>query len=101
MDLEHIIENLATLNHAELRRLKAAVDDLDAHYTKWQDPNYNPAPAAGDGRTYRQEYTKCNKTGCQSCAQLGGHGPYWYAYWRENGKLKKKYIGKNLPTDNS
>jgi len=21
------------------------------------------------------------------------HGPYYYAYWKENGKLKKKYIG--------
>ena len=22
-------------------------------------------------------------------------GPYWYAYWREDGKLRKKYIGKD------
>lgn len=95
-----MIDEIRTLKHAELRKLKAAVDELDAIYTQWEDPNYNPASAPGDGRTYRQEYTKCNKAGCQSCAQLGGHGPYWYAYWRENGKLKKKYIGKNLPTDN-
>lgn len=43
--------------------------------------------------TYRQEYVKCGKQGC-SCAQGKGHGPYWYAYWKEHGKLKKRYLGK-------
>ena len=26
-------------------------------------------------------------------------GPYFYAYWRKDGKLHKKYIGKHLPTE--
>jgi hypothetical protein len=43
--------------------------------------------------TYRREYVKCGKKGC-SCAKGKGHGPYWYAYWREGKKLKKKYLGK-------
>jgi hypothetical protein len=43
--------------------------------------------------TYRREYVKCGKNGC-SCAKGKGHGPYWYAYWREGKKLKKKYLGK-------
>jgi hypothetical protein len=45
------------------------------------------------GLTYRREYVKCGKKGC-SCAKGKGHGPYWYAYWREGKKLKKKYLGK-------
>lgn len=44
--------------------------------------------------TFRQEYVRCGKRGCKSCP----HGPYWYAYWREGGKLRKRYIGKTLPT---
>jgi hypothetical protein len=42
-----------------------------------------------DNATVRQEYVKCKKNPCSGCK----HGPYYYAYWRENGKLKKKYIG--------
>ncbi len=42
--------------------------------------------------TYRLEKVKCGKKGCNKCP----HGPYWYAYWKENGKTKSKYIGKTL-----
>ena len=38
--------------------------------------------------TIRQEYVKC---GCQK-----SHGPYFYAYWKEDKKLNKRYVGKNL-----
>lgn len=43
--------------------------------------------------TYRQEYVRCGKKGCRRCP----HGPYWYAYWRESGKLRKRYVGKTFP----
>lgn len=26
-------------------------------------------------------------------------GPYWYGYWRENGKARRVYIGKELPKE--
>jgi hypothetical protein len=26
-----------------------------------------------------------------------GHGPYWYLYFRRNGKLTSRYIGKMIP----
>jgi hypothetical protein len=39
--------------------------------------------------TYRYEWVKCGKR-CSGCP----HGPYVYAYWREGGKLRKRYIGK-------
>jgi len=43
---------------------------------------------------FRREYVKCGKAGCKKCP----HGPYWYQFWREGAKVKKKYIGKELPT---
>jgi hypothetical protein len=43
--------------------------------------------------TFRQEMVRCGRTGCHRCP----HGPYWYAYWREGGKLRSRYIGKQLP----
>ncbi|HJT83514.1 MAG TPA: hypothetical protein VJ697_03440, partial [Nitrososphaeraceae archaeon] len=46
--------------------------------------------------TIREEYVKCGKDFCLRCK----HGPYYYAYWRdEKGKLKKKYIGRNDPSE--
>jgi len=60
-----------------------------------------PPPAAGlaqanviDRKTYRQRYITCGKAGCTTCAEGPGHGPYWYAYWREGTKIRSMYIGK-------
>ena len=39
--------------------------------------------------TIRKEYVRCGKLDCPS-----KHGPYYYAYWKDKGKLRKKYIGK-------
>jgi hypothetical protein len=44
---------------------------------------------------YRQEGVRCGKLGCK-CAAGELHGPYWYGYRREGGKLRSWYIGKIL-----
>ncbi|MHC1730153.1 MAG: hypothetical protein AB9866_29840 [Syntrophobacteraceae bacterium] len=31
------------------------------------------------------------------CTRGELHGPYWYAYYRVNGRLRCEYLGKNLP----
>lgn len=49
--------------------------------------------------TYRQQYTRCGKQRCRKCQEGNGHGPYWYAYWSENGRTISKYIGTHLPDD--
>jgi hypothetical protein len=36
--------------------------------------------------TLRAEYVNCGRCPVQ-------HGPYWYAYWREEGRLRKRYLG--------
>ena len=52
--------------------------------------NYASIPS---NATIRKEYVKCGNPVCYRCQ----HGPYYYAYWKDNGKLKKKYIGKYDP----
>lgn len=42
--------------------------------------------------TYRCEYVCCGR-----CSTRCAHGPYWYRYRRENGRLKKEYCGKTDP----
>src|SRR5579864_3982351 len=49
--------------------------------------------------TYRQQFTRCGKQRCRKCKEGAGHGPYWYAYWSENGRTISKYIGIHPPSD--
>ena len=51
------------------------------------DSNYNIPVNA----TIRQEYVKCGNPDCQKL-----YGPYFYAYQKQDKKLNKGYIGKNL-----
>src|SRR5437764_2256338 len=50
--------------------------------------------------TYQLQYRKCGKTSCGTCRDGQGHGPYWYAYWREGSRLRSGYIGKVQPAGN-
>jgi hypothetical protein len=47
--------------------------------------------------TYRQRFITCGKADCHTCTDGPGHGPYWYAYWREGTKVRSRYIGKQRP----
>jgi hypothetical protein len=47
--------------------------------------------------TYQLQYRKCGKPSCSTCRDGQGHGPYWYAYWREGSRLRSGYIGKVHP----
>ncbi len=49
--------------------------------------------------TYRQQFTRCGKQRCRKCREGAGHGPYWYAYWSENGRTVSKYIGIDAPVE--
>ncbi len=44
-------------------------------------------------KTFRLQYIRCGKRSCRSCP----HGPYWYAFWSEDGKTRSEYIGKRDP----
>jgi hypothetical protein len=37
---------------------------------------------------------RCGRS-CVSCP----HGPFWYAYWKEGGRSRSQYIGRELPAD--
>jgi hypothetical protein len=47
--------------------------------------------------TYQLQFRKCGKPSCGTCKRGNGHGPYWYAYWREGARLRSGYIGKAQP----
>ncbi|MFP4149914.1 MAG: hypothetical protein ACLFUG_01880 [Nitriliruptoraceae bacterium] len=77
------------LDEYELRRLLILVRGLLVHL----DGPPRDEPGLPPTLTYRQEEVRCGKPGCRSCP----HGPYWYAYWKEDGRTRKRYIGRTLP----
>lgn len=50
-----------------------------------------------DGYTFELRYVRCGKAPCFNCDFGYGHGPYWYAYKRVNGRVKSYYVGKREP----
>ena len=41
------------------------------------------------------EWKKCGKPSCR-CAHGKLHGPYYYRYWREGGRLRKAYVPRSI-----
>ena len=40
------------------------------------------------GATLRLQLVQCGKPHCKKW-----HGPYWYAFWKVNGKTRSAYVG--------
>ncbi|MCH8899758.1 MAG: hypothetical protein IH942_04595 [Acidobacteria bacterium] len=47
-------------------------------------------PGSGPRVNLRQQKVRCGKDSCTRCP----HGPYWYAYWSEDGRRRSRYLGK-------
>lgn len=47
--------------------------------------------------SYQEQYRKCNKARCGTCNSGNGHGPYWYAYYRDGSKIRSVYLGNHDP----
>lgn len=86
------IRSVRRLDEFELRRLLILVRGL-LIYRDGQPAGGVDDVVADVRVTYRQEYVRCGKDACTTCP----HGPYWYAYWRENGRTRSQYIGRHLP----
>jgi hypothetical protein len=48
--------------------------------------------------TVRADYKKCGKPGCHCNSGGELHGPYWYEYWKEDGRTRSRYLGKKAPS---
>ena len=59
----------------------------------------SPRPGGSLALKYSQQYRRCGRPDCPTCTPPGrGHGPYWYAYWWEQGRVRSRYLGKELPS---
>ncbi|NOY56156.1 MAG: hypothetical protein GXP34_09225 [Actinobacteria bacterium] len=78
-----LLEAVRELDTHELQRLvivaRARLESVGA-ITPGSDVNVS----------LRQQGIRCGKPSCSRCP----HGPYWYAYWTENGRRRTRYVGK-------
>jgi hypothetical protein len=102
MNLREIKKSVLTLSPKKLQKLNNWIHELlNAAETKKRALATAKRRAVGRRRTphktYRLQWVRCGNKKCR-CASGGSlHGPYWYAYWVEEGRLKSQYIGKKLP----
>ncbi len=52
--------------------------------------NADPLPKMLPGVVCRQ-WVRCGRFGCR-CRSGEPHGPYFYRFWREEGRLRKEYV---------
>lgn len=51
------------------------------------------------GVLYQLEFVRCGKSNCRCSRGKQLHGPYWYAYWKDDeGRSRTQYVGKELQT---
>jgi hypothetical protein len=88
----HLVKDVRQLDEPQLRRLMILVRGL---LLGSEGPVVEPAEVPGIPPVqYRQQHIRCGKD-CAACP----HGPYWYAYWKEDGRARSQYIGRELPAD--
>ncbi len=74
--------------------LTAQQEKAEKRLLRWQE-----LERQGIHLTYQRQYRRCGNPRCQACrAGEKGHGPYWYAYYRDQRRLKSMYLGKHLPS---
>jgi len=91
---KYILDELAEEDIPSLIEIRDYLDRLIRDREESPDGSATKAEAGGRRQasvTYRQEWVYCGKE-CKTCP----HGPYWYCYWKEDGKTRTRYIGKVL-----
>lgn len=79
-----VIDAVKEMDQHELRRL------LMLTQARLEGSGTDTGAAAAPNVSFRTRLVKCGKEACTSCP----HGPYWYAYWRENGRRHSRYVGR-------
>lgn len=54
---------------------------------------------APDGMCFQLELVRCTNPRCKRCPAGDGHGPYWYAYSKHQGRTISVYLGRTLDVD--
>ncbi len=83
-----VLDAVRDMDEHELRRLL-----ILAQARLEQQGVVLPNGRGGSKVALRRQWVRCGKGNCSRCP----HGPYWYAYWREDGRRRSRYLGKLNP----
>ncbi len=79
-----VLEAVREMDEHDLRRLlilaRARLESRGVSFEGGSDPTVR----------LREQSVRCGKDACSKCP----HGPYWYAFWREGGKRRSRYVGR-------
>lgn len=82
-----VLEAVREMDEHDLRRLlilaRARLENRGMKFEMGSEPNVR----------LRQQWVRCGKESCSKCP----HGPYWYAFWSEDGTRRSRYVGKLEP----
>ena len=78
-----VIDAVREMDEHELRRL------LMLTQARLDGTGFEPGVADPQIRL-RRRLVRCGKASCSTCP----HGPYWYAFWREDGRRRSRYVGR-------
>lgn len=94
---EDLLKQLSEKQLAELHAIDERLNVVLEERRAGQNAN-GDAPLRAEKQvgsiTFRYETVRCGKENCSRCP----HGPYWYAYWKDNGRTRSRYIGRSLPS---
>ena len=79
-----IVDAVRDMDEHELRRLMMLAT------ARLEKSGVSLANGVDRGFRLREQMIRCGKPSCGRCP----HGPYWYAYWREDGRRRSRYIGR-------
>ena len=104
MNSEGLKRRLAALRERRAR-IDAEIEQLEAQLDAQERAGQKggevlEVESARGGGSYVLQKVRCGKPTCR-CARAGGelHGPYWYLYWKKDGKTKSRYVGKERPAE--
>ena len=91
---EQVLADLSEAQREELRAIEERLQEVLEERRAGQPSTPTPREEKQIGSiTFRYETVRCGKKNCSRCP----HGPYWYAYWKEGGRTRSRYIGRSLP----
>jgi len=91
-----LLQDIRSLDEFDLRRLMVFIGEM-VSVKAGRLPPVAPAiirDASAKRVSYRRQLIRCGKRACSTCP----HGPYWYAFWRQDGRVRSRYVGKELPS---
>lgn len=79
-----VLEAVREMDEHDLRRL------LILARARLENRGFSFEAASGPDVSLREQWVRCGKEACSKCP----HGPYWYAFWSEDGRRRSRYVGK-------